>query len=140
MGQLFNSRPLSTLKFGRGHTMNEIIKIRYTFQHNDTGRLTQKIFSIEDIEEGRYKHWKKSIGKRYYFTRRDRFTTRHDKNNREIYEGDDVKFFYNSEERIEAVIFLGGSFSLGWCMSLLDTGTDQYRTELEIVDNPELLK
>lgn len=106
--------------------------ICYDNQYNDDLFLSPKNILIEVIPE--------TVGQ---------FTERYDNFDigKEIYEDDVCSFAYNSFNRLEQVVYLGGSFCLGWCMPLRHVFLD-YNKEVgksikiigNIHDNPELLK
>jgi hypothetical protein len=77
------------------------------------------------------------------------FTGRYDNFDigKEIYEDDICSFNYDSFDRIEQIVYLGGSFCLGWCIPLrhafLDSNIEVAKT-IKIIgnihDNPESIR
>lgn len=75
------------------------------------------------------------------------FTSLPDVNGKEIYEDDICAFEFRSQKRVEAVIFMDGSFALGWAITLRRSQTDEYKEvkgSVEVIgnihDNPDLLQ
>ena len=69
--------------------MSREIKFKYIYQHDETGRITEKTFTIQDIEGG-----ETCQGGQWSIVSRRQSTGLTDKNGKDIYEGDIIMFTY----------------------------------------------
>ena len=120
------------------------IKFRYTVKR-ESGYVFSRIFTISEIEIGEVIVWANANVVDLDRVNREQFTGLLDKNGREIYEGDAVKWYINSRAYLGLVEYVDrfGGFDMR------NPGRDGYvcndwlRGEYEVIgtihENPELL-
>lgn len=86
------------------------IKFSYIYQHDETGRIVNKKYSIEDIEHFEFNAEMKG----YTLVERRQFTGVKDKNEEDIYGGDVI--FYSGECKKEKVKveYIHGSYGFSF--------------------------
>ena len=87
--------------------MSREIKFKYIYQHDETGRITEKTFTIQDIEGG-----ETCQGGQWSIVSRRQSTGLTDKNGKDIYEGDILMGKHKKGEYPRAVEFYKGMFVL----------------------------
>ena len=126
------------------------IKFRYTCQNDqDEKDIIQKIFTLEQIEEGHFYDWWQNLPDKYFkIVARDRFTGLHDKNNKECYENDIIslsendRVFYDETLPLYLpVVFHKGTFGVRWKENFrpLILCEDEFEIKGNVSANPELL-
>ncbi len=117
--------------------MKRELKFRITYQHEDTGRITQRIIELgQPIPH---------LGERWFVIGQDQFTGLKDKNGKEIYEEDIIKTETEKAMQVSWNVHFA-SFCLdrdGWMFThYFGEAVDPEQLEVigNIWENPELLK
>lgn len=114
------------------------IEFKYYFQHEETGMIFSKVFSLVELAELRISKWIRNVIPRHYFIGKVESTGLKDKNGKKIFEGDILKGknkFINAE-----VKFIRGAFRtlVGLASRHLE-GRDNVEVIGNIFENPELI-
>lgn len=88
--------------------MNRELKFRYTYQHQETGRIMSKCYTLTDIEQGNV-----FVSSHWTLIARDQYTGLADNNNNDIFEGDILRHA-TSKYPLGSIEFHDGSFVARW--------------------------
>jgi len=119
-------------------------KFKYYWQHDETGTITSKIFSLIEIESGMIDAWNNKLSRYGEPFKRVRYTGLKDKNSVEIYESDIVKLI-GTIGATTTIEFIDGAFYVvgyGLVSDWISEGGEWNNIEKlgNIWENPELLK
>lgn len=126
------------------------IKFRYMLQHDETGRITWQIFTLEDISSRLYLDMPGRFAQ-YEIFAKDQYTGLRDKDGAEIYEGDIARFM-GLRDPYAVIEFQKGSFGyMCWPGRRLQSfctfsgvcggfKSEDWEVIGNIHENPELLK
>ena len=128
------------------------IKFRYRLKNIKTGKIIVKIFTIKEIESHDFSSWFEN----YEILSRDEYTSKNDKDKKEIYEDDIIKrqygvgyssknypSFVDGTQRETIIIVEWNETSTGY-IGLAKPFDSNFYVEFEIIgnkyENPELLE
>jgi len=125
------------------------IKFSYIFQHEETGNIIDKRFTLEQIEEIDFGHYITFDLHRFALVSKRQFTGLKDKNDKEIYEGDIITNYGITNEMKarkyqivftdERARFSAYDLSSRWGTSISSYDMRQCEVIGNVYENPELL-